>query len=232
MPIFPDPANPHVIDFLCQVFAELVGRYPIDGVGLDNIWYPSPSALNYDKNNQQQILKQYGIDILAGGDMYKDPGKWKKINEFRCEKISEAVHRIYDAVKAVRHDVSLIGCLSTYPDKARAGYGEDWAHFSKWLDYVSPMNYDEMGLDEAVLRKQLEICRKNDAVYISGIGGMPPVHQAWTISDWAKRVALANKVGGDGLVLYRISDLDQGVAAFFGQGAFYSKATFPPPPEK
>ena len=30
-------------------------------MGLDNIWYPSPSALNYDKNNQQQILKQYGI---------------------------------------------------------------------------------------------------------------------------------------------------------------------------
>lgn len=229
MPIFPDPANPQVIDFWCKAYAELASRYDIDGVGMDNIWYPTPGSLNYDQNNRRQILKRYGIDILAGGDVYKNPSQWSKVNEFRCQQIDNAVHRIHDALKAANPRVSLIGCLSTYPEKARAGYGEDWAYFCKWLDYVSPMNYDEMGLDEAILRKQLEICRKNEAVYISGIGGMPPIHEAWTISDWARRVAIANQVGGDGLIIYRIGNLDQGVAAFFGQGPFYSKATFPTP---
>ncbi len=64
-------------------------------------------------------------------------------------------------------------------------------------------------------------------IWIPAIGGMPDVHQSWTISTWAERVAIQRRMNADGIIIYRIADLDPAVAAFFGQGAFYGKAAFP-----
>ena len=48
------------------------------------------------------------------------------------------------------------------------------------------------------------------------VGGMPELHQARTISQWAQHVALQRRIGCDGMVVYRMGGLDQAVAAFFG----------------
>ena len=58
---------------------------------------------------------------------------------------------------------------------------------------------------------------------------MPEVHQSWTISTWAERVAMQRKVGCDGMIIYRIGDLDPAVAAFFGKGPYYTHSEFPKP---
>ena len=61
---------------------------------------------------------------------------------------------------------------------------------------------------------------------------MPEVHQAWTISEWAKRVAQQRKTGCDGIIIYRMGGFDPAVGAFFGKGPFYGRAKFPEPPVK
>ena len=143
MPTFPDPANPEVVEFMTRVYAELAQRYDMDGIGLDYIRYPTESALNYDANNQQRVQDKYGFDILTGEDMWKDPEKWEKLREYRAANTRNVIEHVRAAVKAVKPNMPLIGCLLSDPDEARE-YGQWWAKSSTLLDYASPMNYDDV----------------------------------------------------------------------------------------
>ncbi len=230
MPVFPDPANPEVADFLVRLFTELAETYDLDAIGLDAIRYPTETALNYDENNRQQILQRYGIDIREG-NVSGDPAKWAKIREYRAEKVTGIIRRVRDAVKKVRPSTSVIACLLSDPIEARE-CGQDWAVSAAMLDYGSPMNYDEVSADSSVLKQQLEIFRANRALYFPAIGGMPEVHQSWTLSTWAQRVALQRKIGADGIIIYRMGGFDPAVSAFFGNGPFHGKCTFPKPVQK
>ena len=227
MPTFPDPANPAVVDYVVRIYVELATNYDLDGIGLDFIRYPTETALNYDENNRSQIMERYGTDILDGGrDVSDDPVKWAKIKIYRAEKIANVIKRVHDAVKAVRPKMSLIGCMVAEPDTA-AEYGQDWTTSAESLEYATPMNYDDRSADALLLAQQHDILQKSGSVFLPSIGGMPEVHEAWTISTWAERVALQRKVGCDGLIIYRMSGFDPAVAAFFGKGPFYGHAAFP-----
>lgn len=226
--IFPDPANPHVADFAVQAYTELAARYALDGIGLDYIRYPDPPALNYDENNRRQIMERYGIDIFEG-EPFNDPARWAKIQEYRAEKVGEIVRRVREAVKAARPDASIIACNVSDPEVAFRGYGQNWANSAQWLDYVSPMNYEDHSADEALLTRQIEICKRHRSRFIPAIGGMPDTHGSWPISTWAERVAIQRKIGCDGIIIYRIADIDPAVASFFGKGPFYRETEFPPP---
>ena len=229
MPRFPDPANPEVVKYILSVYHELVTRYDLDGIGLDYIRYPTPNSLNYDENNRQQILDRYGIDIVKHENVYGDPEAWEKIQEYRRDTISQVVKQVHDTVKAARPDITIMACLISELDMARTEYAQNWEQSTQWIDYASHMNYDDMSLDEPMLRRQRDICRRNKSVYIPAIGGMPKVHRSWTLSEWARRVALQRKLGGDGIIIYRIREFDTAVAAFFGKGPFYGNARFPEP---
>jgi uncharacterized lipoprotein YddW (UPF0748 family) len=231
MPLFPDPANPAMDDFLTRVYAEAVTRYPLDGIGLDFIRYPGPSYLNYDENNRRQIRQRFGFDIMEGGDQWLLPKHWEKIKVYRAEKILDFIKAVRNAVKAARPRTALIGCLLSDPDEAFS-YGQDWKDCAFLLDYASPMNYDDVSLNEDLLARQREMCAADHTVFIPAIGGMPQVHQSWTISTWAERVAIQRRVGCDGMIIYRIADLDPAVAAFFGKGPYYVHSRFPDPMAK
>jgi uncharacterized lipoprotein YddW (UPF0748 family) len=228
MPTFPDPAHPGYRDYLVKVYVELATRYKLDGIGLDYIRYPTETALNYDEINRKAILDRCGIDILSGGDVSRDPEKWARIAEYRAEVVGSLVKRIHDEVKKARPDVTIMACLISEPDLCNA-YGQDWTRSSKWIDYASPMNYDERSIRVEMLEDQKRIFHANGARYIPAIGGMPDLHQQRTISEWARHVALQRRIGGDGIIIYRMGGLDQGVAAFFGNGPFNKPASFPPP---
>ena len=230
MPKFPDPANPEVVDFTVRAYVELATRYDLDGIGLDYIRYPSGTSLNFDENNRRQILERFGIDIKKEGlGIWKDPEMRSKIRQYRAEKVGHIIKLVRDTVKAERPDMTLMACLISELDDARDLYGQNWERSSEWLEYATPMNYGDRSLDEAMLAHQRDVCKKNKAIYIPAIGGMPPVHQKWTISTWAERVALQRKIGCDGIIIYRMNGFDHAVGAFFGNGPFHTKAKFPEP---
>jgi uncharacterized lipoprotein YddW (UPF0748 family) len=232
MPRFPDPANLEYIDYLVKVYVELATKYEMDGIGLDYIRYPTETALNYDENNRKQIQQKYGFDILEGGmDVSRDPVKWSKIREYRGEKVREAIRRIHDAVKAAKPSITIMACLISEPELAPE-YGQNWSVSSKWIDYASPMNYDDRSADYKMLSAQKAAFEKNHARFIPALGGMPETHEQWTISKWAERVALNRKIGCDGLIIYRMGGLDPAVAAFFGNGPFHGDTEFPAAPTK
>lgn len=229
MPTFPDPANPEVVAFILEVYKELATRYHMDGIGLDYIRYPTPNSLNYDKRNRQNILAKYEIDILDHENLYGDAEAWAKIQEYRYELVGGIIKQVRDTVKAADPDTTIMACLISELDMARDDYAQNWAVSSKWIDYASPMNYDEVSADSDILASQLEVCRANKTVFIPAIGGMPELHRKWTISKWADHVAIQRQAGADGIIIYRIAEFDTAVAAFFGKGPFYHDAVFPEP---
>lgn len=227
MPLFPDPAKDEVVDVLVRAYVELATRYKMDGVGLDFIRYPTPSSLSFDEHNRRRILEGFGVDILEG-DVTADPARWEKVQQYRGQVIASAVARIRQAVRAASPRTQLIASLSSYPEVAQK-YGQNWPVSSAYLDYGSPMNYDDISLDEALIARQRDIFGGHGTLFIPAIGGMPNVHQTWTISEWARRVAVQRRIGCDGIIIYRFGDFDDAVAAFFGKGPFYAQSTFPDP---
>lgn len=227
MPRFPDLANSEYVEYLIKIYTELATKYDLDGIGLDYIRYPTATALNYDENNRKQIREKYGIDIMEGGvDVSGDPVKWEKIKQYRGEVVRSVIKRVHDAIKQAKPNMTIMACLLSEPELAPE-YGQNWAVSSKWIDYASPMNYDDLSGDEKMLQAQKDAFERNHARYIPALGGMPELHQQWTISQWAQRVAINRKIGCDGLIIYRMGGLDPAVAAFFGKGPFFGEAQFP-----
>jgi len=231
MPIFPDPANPEMVDFITRVYTEAAQRYPFDGIGLDFIRYPGPSCLNYDENNRRQIERQFGFDIKQGGDQWLLPQHWEKLKVYRAEKVRVVIEAVRRAVLKARPGITLIGSLLSDPDEAFDD-GQSLDRCAALLDYVSPMNYDDVSLNEELLARQRNLCAASPALFIPAIGGMPDVHESWTISTWAQRVAIQRRVGCDGMIIYRIADLDPAIVAFFGNGPYYVHSHFPDPVAK
>lgn len=227
METFLDPANPEVVAFAIKAYEELATKFDLDGVGLDYIRYPNANSLNYDERNRQAILQRYGIDILGPTDPWENREQWSKIQEYRHETISHVVEQVHDAIKRVKPEMPIIATVFSSPTDARDTRGQNWAYSAKWLDFVSPMNYNDAGLMEQMIRGQKAIADKNGTMFAPSIGGMPVTHQQWTISVWAKHVAMLRTIGCDGMIIYRFNGFDPAVAAFFGKGPFYQKATFP-----
>ena len=88
--------------------------------------------------------------------MWKDPEKWEKLREYRAANTRNVIEHVRAAVKAVKPNMPLIGCLLSDPDEAKE-YGQWWAKSSTLLDYASPMNYDDMSKDETLMTQQRDI---------------------------------------------------------------------------
>jgi hypothetical protein len=225
MPKFPDPANPNVVRFVGDIFCELVAKYDLDGVGLDYLRYPTPQSLNFDSLSRDTILNKCKVDILDGNP-WNDPAKTKTLQAFRMDAIAILTQKIRSRFLATKPTAKLFGCLLPDPDEAQL-YGQSWEKIGQIVDYITPMNYGETSKDFTLLNKQAMLAANARAVLIPAVGGMPDVHQAWTISTWAARISLQHKAGGAGVVIYRIAELDPAVAAFLGNGPFANQAGFP-----
>ena len=225
MPVFPDPANPEVADFIVKVYAELAEKYDLDGIGLDYIRYPSPTALNYDGRNRDEILARFGFDILES-EPWRDAGKWEKVRLYRAEKVGAIVKRVREAVKRVKPRMAVMACLISDPNEA-LDYGQRWEKSSEWIDYLSPMNYDKVSGDSGLLGVQRRVATAARARWIPAVGGMPDLHAQRTISEWAKMVAIQRDAGADGMIIYRMGGFDPAVGSFFGKGAFHGVVAFP-----
>jgi len=226
MHVFPDPANPDAVDYIASIYVDLVNRFDLDGLGLDYIRYPEVYSLNYDERNHQAILDRFGIDILAA-DPTKNPDHWRKIQVYRAEQIDNAIATIMRRVHEVKPGLPVIASLISELDLSAQGVGQDWTISSRHLDYSSPMNYDDVSLYEGLLEVQRDTFARNDSVFIPAIGGMPRVQNSWTISEWARRIAVQRRIGCGGIAIYRVAELDPAVASFLGRGPFFNEAVFP-----
>ena len=137
-----DPGNPDARDYVISVINDLVGRYDVDGVHLDDYFYPYP--------------------LRSGEATFPDDATWARFGrksgmsraDWRRENINDFVRSLYRAVKATRprarFGISPFGIWRPgVPAGTRAGldaYAQLFADSRKWLaqgwvDYLAPQLY-------------------------------------------------------------------------------------------
>ncbi|MFH7026350.1 MAG: glycoside hydrolase family 10 protein [Heteroscytonema crispum UTEX LB 1556] len=146
-----DPGEKEVQDYSLKVIMDVVRRYDIDGVHIDDYFYPYP-----ERNEQNQII-DFPDD--SSWQKYLASGGKKSRNDWRRENINTFVRRLYESVKAqkswLKVGISPFGIWKPgYPKqttnkdngKTFDAYNQIYADSRKWLvkgwlDYLSPQLY-------------------------------------------------------------------------------------------
>ncbi|MCC6729714.1 MAG: family 10 glycosylhydrolase [Chthonomonadales bacterium] len=140
-----DPGDPRVIDYSLSVVLDVVRRYDIDGVHIDDYFYP------YKEKDSRGRVIPFPDD--ATWRRYRQGGGKLARDDWRRENVNQFVRRLYSEVKAakpwVKVGVSPFGIWRPgYPAQIQGfdAYAELYADArlwlrSGWLDYCSPQLY-------------------------------------------------------------------------------------------
>lgn len=137
-----NPGIPEVRDYLVKVFLDVVDNYDIDGVHLDDYFYPDQISGQYI--NDAETFKQYP----NGFDNIKD---WRRNNvDLLIKMLSDSIHKHKPRVK---FGISPFGVWANHYQNDEgsdthggASYYELYADSRKWikegwLDYINPQIY-------------------------------------------------------------------------------------------
>ena len=138
-----DPGEPEVQDHAIAVISDVVRRYDVDAVHLDDFFYPypNPNCPNLDFPDSTG----YARFLAAGGALSK--GDWRRAN------VNRFVERLYQEVRAlsphVRVGISPFGIWRpgnpagvTGLDAYAAIYADSRRWFAEgWVDYFAPQLY-------------------------------------------------------------------------------------------
>lgn len=161
--IFFDPAYQENRDYICAVIADIVGRYDVDAIHLDDYFYPYPSGkVKFDGDGASYAKYGNGMD-KAG---------WRRQN---VDKLIEQLHRTIKGIKPwVQFGISPFGIWrnkSTDPRGSQSAGLQNyddlyadvllWAERG-WIDYLVPQLY--WPLDKKVAPSRLLAKWWNDNV--------------------------------------------------------------------
>jgi uncharacterized lipoprotein YddW (UPF0748 family) len=208
--LFSSPAHPEVQEHVYSVVMDLVGRYPLDGVHLDYIRYPS-SRYDYsrvalerfsswltpriDPDEAARLSRESGTDPLTW--VTGHPDAW---DEFRRAQITSLVERVYLGVKSRRPGMVVSAAVFPDPVDAFETRFQDWPF---WLqrgivDVVAPMSYTG---DPETFRTQtswaLSAASGQDWRIWSGIGAYLN-----SFEGTLEKAHIAREMGAVGLVVF------------------------------
>ena len=142
-----NPGIPETMDYTCKVVDDIVKRYDIDGLHIDDYFYPYPVAgltINDDKEFQNNRKG------------FRDKGDWRRdnVNVF----INKLCKTIHDRKPWVKFGVSPFGIYRNKKTAPKVGsetngtqnYDDLYADVllwvnNGWVDYVVPQLYWEIG---------------------------------------------------------------------------------------
>lgn len=141
-----NPGLPENRDYICEVARDIVSRYDVDGIHMDDYFYPYPAAGQTIPDDAQ--YRQYSNGI-------KDRGDWRRYNvDLFIEQFYKTVHETKPWVKVG------ISPFGIYRNKKSSPIGSNtnglqnyddlyadillWVN-NGWLDYCVPQVYWEIG---------------------------------------------------------------------------------------
>lgn len=128
-----NPALPEVRQRLADIVKDLITKYDVDGLHLDDYFYPDPSSA--------------GTLLSDDNDFNNLKGNIKDKNTWRRDNVDKAIELIFNTVKETKPQV----VFSISPAASRSYnfntlYADvpKWT-FSGWVDIVIPQLYQEIG---------------------------------------------------------------------------------------
>jgi uncharacterized lipoprotein YddW (UPF0748 family) len=211
--LYLSPVPEEAADATVSVVADLVARYPVDGVHLDYVRYPNDEfdysrgaleafradVLNgLDTPAQRQRERAIGSDLVAWTEAF--PDRWR---EFRCERLTGLVARIRESVKARRPGVIFSAAVAPDAKEASSRRLQDWGAWlqQELLDVVCPMAY---ATDSALFTAQVAHARE--------MAGARPIWAGiaayrLTSSETVESIRIARRLGATGVILFSYDSL-------------------------
>jgi len=141
-----DPSEPKVQQRSYDVMMDVVRRYDVDGVHIDDYFYP------YKEKGPNGELMDFPDDASYG--RYRRAGGQLNRGDFRRKSVDDFIERLYGGIKRekrwVKFGISPFGIFRPgYPEGIKAGvdqYADLYADARKWLvqgwcDYYTPQLY-------------------------------------------------------------------------------------------
>lgn len=138
-----DLHNPAFRKIMVDLAAEIVRRYPVDGLNLD---YIRTIALCSSADCSADYRQRHGRDLLADlRNRNRDPVALRTITRWNTEAVSSLVRDMAKAVRAIRPGIML--SVDAHPnDPALLLQGQDsvaWAN-QGWIDLIFDMSYNRV----------------------------------------------------------------------------------------
>jgi uncharacterized lipoprotein YddW (UPF0748 family) len=153
-----NPCLPEVRAYIADVCADIVLRYPIDGLHLDYLRFPNeapaiPAGSGIDYPRDKKTLALFRAE--SGKTPEQDPKGW---NAWRTARVTELLREIKSAVREARPELELSCAVGPDPERALHHFQDVRTWLAEGLlDVVYPMNYTR---DPAVFDKRVAEWRK------------------------------------------------------------------------
>ena len=230
-----DPGAKVVQDRTYNVIMDVLQRYDVDGIHLDDYFYPYPIEGKIFPDN-----KTYAAYKGAGGKL--------SLNDWRRENVNQMVLRLYQGIKTaksyVKFGISPFGIYRPGQPVGIAGldaYEVLFADSKKWIeqgwiDYIAPQLYwriDQIKQSYPVLLKWwTEINTKQRHIYAgNNIGQLDG--KAWKDEEIEKQVKISRNLANNlslGNIFFSMSSIQenrQGIADTFKSSIYNQPAIAP-----
>lgn len=152
-----NPGIPENREYICKVVSDIVRRYDIDGLHIDDYFYPYPAAGETIPDDEQ--YRQYPNGITDRGD-------WRRYN------VNLFVKQLHDSIKSIKPWVKFgVSPFGIYRNKRSSGNGSAtnglqnyddlyadvllWVN-NGWIDYCVPQLYWQIGHPAADYKELIE----------------------------------------------------------------------------
>lgn len=222
-----DPGHPEVRDYVFSVLQEMVERYPVAGLHLDYVRYPTTNHLDntsgYSPMSRQLFKEASGYDPMDISPS-THPAVWAEWLRWQEQNITGFVERIASWRDEEHPNLILSAAVVPDIDEAIRTKRQNWLAWTEagWLDLVTPMIYS---LDNGHVANQIAQLsgQTGGAWFVPGIApfmGMSP-HQV------IDQVTASRAAGQPGAVLFALHSVDARHMTAYARGMFSMKAATP-----
>ena len=141
-----NPAKQENRDYICRVAADIIRRYDVDGLHIDDYFYPYPAP---------------GCQIPDQQDYASDTQGYNNINDWRRHNVDLFIEQLHDTIQSIKPWVRFgVSPFGIYRNKKNDPNGSDtnglqnyddlyadvllWTE-QGWIDYCVPQLYWEIG---------------------------------------------------------------------------------------
>ena len=197
-----NPGVPDSRKHIVKVISDIVTRYDIDGIHMDDYFYPYP--IQGLKLPDTETFKKYGLN--KGYEL-------GEIDRWRRDNVNILVQELSDTIKAIKPYVKFgISPFGIYRNKAQDATGSEtnglsnydnlyadtqlWANMG-WVDYVIPQLYWEIGHPAANYTTLLHWWKDNKAPDVQMYIGQDVSRSQEQIAKKLNPTREANQIGGN-----------------------------------
>lgn len=233
-----DPGNPATRQYVLDVIQDVVKRYDIDGVHIDDYFYPYKISGQVFNDN-----RSYGIF-----------GKGMSREDWRRSNINTFVADMYKMVKREKFYVKVgISPFGIWRNKHQDPRGSEtngtscyddlyadvltWIE-NKWLDYVAPQLYWEHGhrlaAYDVLAPWWKNVCKERDLYIGMGVYRMVNTKQSvWQgPSEILKQIGTQRRYNAEGAIMYSMSSFNKipnALPSSLKTEPYYGNIAIPPP---